>query len=219
MRREVARGAPEFIMGALRLRKKHVVGGLSALFALIFAFGAFVLLQGPTPRVPDSFTTARLQGSVIAQDIVATVSQSNDQLTEIARYDLAGDYSAALDASARALTEAEETSRRAAELSKELETMVMDLGEIYPTEARSKAQAAILAQVQVITRLVSYNSMLTQLLEELRLKLRASMNGAASPGVDVQKRLDGINLEIRNINVLSKEFSELMKEFDAYYGK
>lgn len=219
MRREVARGALKSIMGLPRLRKKHITGLLSALFAFAFVFGAYILLHGPMPQVPNTFVTARLQGSVIAQDIVATVSQSNNQLTEIARYDLAGDYSAALDASARALNETQEASRHAAELSKELETMVMNLDQIYPPEARAKAQSAIVAQVQVITRLVSYNTMLTQLLEELRLKLRANMNGVESPGINIQERIDGINKEIRNINTLSKEYYDLMKEFDAYYKK
>lgn len=219
MRREVARDALNRIMELPRIKKKHITSLLSVLFALILAGGTFVLLKGPTPTVPDSFTAARLQGSVIAQDIVQTVSQSNDQLTEISRDDRAGDYYAALDVSARALNETKEVPKRAVELSKELEIMLNSLEAVYPVEAREKAQAAIVAQVQIITKLVSYNDQLTQLLEELRLKLRANLNGAASPGVAIQDRIDGINREIRSINALSKEFSDLMKEFDSFYPK
>ena len=201
------------------MKKKHITGLLSALFSFVLAGGVYALFQGPTPAVPDSFTAARLQGSILAQDIVQTVSNSNEQLAEISRDDNAGDYQAALEVSARALNDAKEVPQHAVKLSKELEIMLGGLAEVYPVEARAKAQEAIVAQIQVITKLVAYNDMLTQLLEELRLKLRANLNGVASPGVAVQDRIDGINREIRNINILSKEFSDAMKEFDSYYGK
>src|SRR3989338_2457030 len=204
---------------SFRIRKRHLRSVATAIVAGFLLYVAWTFFAGPRPHVPNEFNAARLQGALIAQEIVDVVSESNDRLYLISTYDVGGDYRAALDLSARALEENKAVADSAVSLSKQLEVMLRNLEQVYPPEAQTKAQGAILAEVQLINKLISYSQLLSQLLEELRLKLKAHLNGVASPGIEIQTRVDEINREIRNINALNQEFIESMKEFDRYFSK
>jgi len=201
------------------IKKKHVRRFFFTAALIVLVFGLFQFFKGPGLNLPEKFVTARLQGTAIAQDIVGLISQSNARLDQISTYDLLGDYAAALEISAEALGENKIVTSRAIELSKQLEIMLLNLEQVSPYEAQKKAQSAILTEVQLINRLISYSDQLKQLLEELKLKLRAKLNGVKSPGVEIQGRIAEINREIRNINLLNSEFAQSMNEFDDFFQK
>ena len=200
----------------LRIKKKYIRRGTLLLFVGFFVFGIWQLARGPVPTVPESFSSARLQGAAIASEIVDITSQSNSKLQQVSHYDRVGDYQAALNV-VGSIEANGGVSERATQLTKELEIMARSLPEIYPEEARTRAQSAILAEVQLVNKLLAYNALYGQLLEEVRLKLRAHANGVSSPGVDLQSRIKDINREIRNINILNQEFLDSMKDFDRYF--
>lgn len=207
-------------IGPLHIKKKHIERGVVfTVLGVLAAGGTWLVFIGPAPTVPQEFTQARLEGSLVAKEIVGLISQSNSRLNQISDYDRLKDYVAALEVSIQALDEGKEVPDKAVELSKRLELMTINLSEVYPEKARTKAQSAILTEVQLIHKLISYSNLQRQLLEELRLKLRAHLNGVESPGVEIQGRIEDINREIRNINVLNQEFNDLMKEFDTYFVK
>jgi hypothetical protein len=88
--------------------------------------------------------------------------------------------------------------------------MAKNLAQISPASASQKALEAVSSETALISRLITYNDYLTQLLEVLRGKFLGKNSNDKIPEL-IQK----LNNEAQAINDLNQKFNETMKEFDA----
>ncbi len=184
---------------------------LLILFIIIILIGYFVLrfLTVETRNVPEDFLRARQEASLIASEIVAISNESTNNLNEIAELDKEGKYTEALVLISQELKRNRQAREKAIKLSVQLETMAKNLSQISPASASQVALQAISSETALISRLITYNEYLTQLLEVLREKFLGK-----SDGDKILELLVKINGEIQAINDLNRKFNEVMGEFD-----
>jgi len=184
---------------------------LLILFIIILLLAYFVLrfLTVETKNVPEDFLRARQEASLIASEIVAISNESTNNLNEIAELDKSGKYTEALVLISQELERNRQAREKAIKLSVELETMAKNLSQISPASTSQVALQAISSETALISRLISYNDYLTQLLEVLREKFLGK-----SDGDKISELISKINDEARAINDLNQKFNEVMGEFD-----
>lgn len=184
---------------------------LLILFIIIILAAYFVLrfFWVDVKNIPEDFLRARQEASLIAQDIVTISNESTNSFTEIARLDKERKYTEALVLISKELERNRQAREKAIKLSVQLETMAKNLAQISPSSAGQKALEAISSETALISRLITYNDYLTQLLEILQGKFLGKNQGDKIPELIAQ-----INGEIQAINDLNQKFNETMKEFD-----
>ncbi|MBN2197767.1 hypothetical protein JW698_01015 [Candidatus Wolfebacteria bacterium] len=185
---------------------------LLILFIIIILIAYFVLrfLAIDLKEVPEEFLIARQEASIIASEIVAISSQSAGNFKEIARLDGEKKYNEALDLISQELERNKQAREKAIELSLQLEIMTNNLSQIFPSSASQIALGAITSETTLISRLITYNDYLNQLLEILGDKFLGNGNGDK-----IMELIEKINEEARAINELNDKFNEAMKEFDS----
>jgi len=181
------------------------------LFVFIILLAYFVLrfLMVDVKNIPEDFLRARQEASLIAQDIVAVSNESSNTFDEIAKLDKERRYSEALVLVSRELQRNREAREKAIKLSVQLETMAKNIAQISPSSDGQKALQAISSETALISRLITYNDYLTQLLEILQDKFLGKNQGDRIPELIAQ-----INGEIQAINDLNQKFNDIMKDFD-----
>jgi len=184
-------------------------------FLILFIFIVFTtffilrfLILEPK-NVPADFLKARQEASLIAQEIVLFSNQSSDSLRQIAQLDEEKKYTEALILVSQELERNRQAREKAIRLSAQLEIMAKNLSQISPASASQIALEAISSETALISRLITHNDYLTQLLEILRNKFLGKANGDKIPELIGQ-----INNEVQAINDLNKKFNKMMKEFD-----
>lgn len=179
-------------------------------FLVIVVGGYFWGRMGLTSqRVPASFTDARLQAAIIAQDIVGASNQIAEKIGEVANLDKARETKEALDKTLELLEKSAEVKGKATELSKELEKMTAALPEIKSEEARAAALEAISDHLALISRLISYSDYLANLLTSLRNRFEGLEANPQIGGLITQ-----INAEVTAINNFNRQATEALEKFD-----
>jgi hypothetical protein len=186
---------------------------IAALFALIVLIGYFIFyfITVDPKSVPSEFLMARQEASAIAEEIVGLSSQSAGNLTEISRLDQEGKYSDALNLISEELERNRQAREKAIGLSSQLELMATNIAGISPASASQVALQAVSSETTLISRLITYNDYLNQLLEVLRDKFMGLSNGNSIPDL-----ISKINNEATAINDLNKKFNDLIEDFDSF---
>lgn len=180
----------------------------------VLALGGFVaitLAGSSSEGVPQAFSDARLQGALIAQNIVVLSNESAQDLEKINQLDKEGNFTEALTLVTAAVARSQEIRDEAVRLSAELEKMTTSLSEISSLSARQAALEAIGDHLALINRLINYSGYLAQLLEVLRNRFL----GNFSDRNQVEGLIRDINAEVEAINSFSVEASEAIDRFDA----
>ena len=180
---------------------------LAIIFAAYFVV-RFLVVENRS--VPIDFLKARGEASLIAQEIVRFSDDSALRIEDIARLDEEKKYTEALVLVSGEIERNRKARDRAIELSSRLETMARNLSEISPSSAGQRALEALSSETALISRLITYNDYLGQLLDVLRQKFLGR-----SDGDRIQELIQKINDEARAINDLNRKFNEAMREFDA----
>ncbi len=184
---------------------------LIIIFVLVLAI--FLLLRFIPIRpknVPGDFLKARQEASLAAKKIVSISDESSNNIKEVSKLDEERKYSEALNIISRELERNREARGKAIQLSIQLEIMAKNLAQISPASAGQKALEAVSSETALISRLITYNDYLTQLLEVLKVKFLRNGGGDGVPEL-IQK----INNEAQAINDLDKKFNDAMKGFDS----
>ncbi len=191
------------------LRSRRTKITLAVFFVLAIAFVGTKLLQRSNGNIED-FSKARLQGALIAQQIVDLSNQSAQDLEKINQLDREKNFTEALNITNDLIKRSQQIRDLAVQLSQELERMTRALSDINSFEARQAALESISSRLALITRLVSYSNYLSQLLETLRDRF----SGTTSGDQRVSQLVDQINAEVRAINNFNNEASRAMERFD-----
>ena len=152
---------------------------------------------------------ARQEAASIALVIVGMSDQSATNIDRISELDAEHKYREALTLVTDEIQRNNEARQKAIELSNQLEKMANNLSGIYPVSSAQVALQAVSSETTLISRLITYNDYLNQLLDVLRRKFAGQIDGNEVPEL-VQK----INNEAQAINDLNREFNDQMKIFD-----
>jgi hypothetical protein len=181
------------------------------IFTIIILLAYFVIqfLIADTKTIPDDFLRARQEASLIAQEIVFSSNESVSTFSEISNLDKEGKYAEALTLVSQEIERNRQAREKAIKLSVQLEIMARNISKISPASAGQIALEAITSETALISRLVTYNSYLSQLLDLLRDKFLGKSDGDNIPELIIK-----INDEIQAINDLNQKFNKMMEEFD-----
>ncbi len=161
-------------------------------------------------NVPPDFLKARQQAASIALVIVNMSNESATNIDTISELDAGHKYREALALVAEEIQRNNDARQKAIELSNQLVEMANNLSGIYPASSAQVALQAVTSETTLISRLITYNDYLNQLLGVLQKKFAGQVDGNEVPEL-VQK----INNEAQAINDLNREFNDQMKIFDA----
>lgn len=163
-------------------------------------------------KVPNDFLKARQEASLVANNIVVLSNESVGDLGKIYELDKKGNYEEALSLLANELERNRQAREKAVELSAQLEKMARAVPEISPASASQSAIQAISSETALISRLITYNDYLFQLLEILRSKFLGETKNSSE---QISELINKINDEVKAINELDRKFNEVMEKFDG----
>ena len=191
----------------MRIRVVSVIVG-----ALIIGGGVYAILQSnrAASSVPDDFTTARMQGALISQNIVDLSNTLDANLGKINQLDKEKNYTQALALTQQLLQQSRDIRAQAVGLSKELEVMAQNLDSIHSSDARQAALEAISDRLALISRLINYSGYLEDLLNALGNRFAGSAPGNAQVSAIVNE----INSEVTAINNFNNNAGAAMEKFD-----
>ena len=172
------------------------------------------LIQGDS-RVPQQFTDARLQGAIIAQNIVNLSNQSAADLEKVNTFDQERNYGDALTLTANLVTQSQQIRDQAVALSAQVGEMTKALSDISDINARQAALESISSRLALINQLVSYSADLSRLLDVLRIRF-AGQGGTAT---EVNALVTQINIDVNAINSFNSQAGQAMDRFDTIVGK
>ena len=182
------------------------------LFIILIAYLLTRVLLVDSKSVPSDFLKARQQASLIAQEIVSLSNETTNNLNNISELDKERKYKEALSIISQEFEHNRLAREKAVALATQLETMTKNISGITPPDAGQKALEAVSSEVALISRLVTYNDYLVQLLGILQSKFSGQ---SGNSGDKVQELIQKINDEARAINDLIRKFNEAMDGFDS----
>ena len=180
-------------------------------FAVVISGYVVVHLVASLGGVPQEFNEARLQGALIAQNIVDLSNKSASDLGKINELDRQRNFNEALALTTQVIAQSQEIRNQAVALSSEIEKMTRSLSGIGSDEARQAALESITSRLALISRLINYSASLENLLSVLRNRFA----GAPSSHTKVQGMIDQINAEVTAINSFNNQAVQAMERFDA----
>lgn len=188
------------------------------LFLLIISI-AYFLVYFLTPeriKIPEEFLKARKDASLIAEEIIVISNETAGNIAVISELDGEAKYAEALRLISGEIERNRQAREKAVDLSKRLELMARNLSGIYPASAGQIALEALSSETALISRLISYNDYLFQLMNFLKEKF---VSDAQNTNGEVAELIKKINKEAKTINDLDKNFNDLMEKFDASVNK
>ena len=179
-------------------------------FIVVGTYLAITLARSFGGGVPTAFSEARMQGALIAQNIVDTSNKSVSDLEQINKFDKEGNFTEALNLITVEVSRSQDIRDQAVKLSAELEKMTTALSGLKSFEARQAALEAIGNHLSLISRLVNYSGYLGRLLEVLRNRFV----GNFSDSERVTDLVNRINAEVKAINDFNAQAEEAIGRFD-----
>ncbi len=188
---------------------------LGAVGTVIVGTLGFRLLS--SNAIPQDFIDARIQGAIIAQNIVGLSNQSVNDLEKINQLDQQGNYVEATNVALEAIQKSRDIRNQAVELSNQVSKMTAALSGINSFEARQAALEAISNRLALIGKLINYSDYLSQLLQALQSKFAGQRGLPAGKAGDhnVEVIINQLNAEVTAINSFNGQSTQAMNRFDA----
>lgn len=202
-------------MAEMTPKKVIVISLVSALVILGVGF-LFSKVNGGT-YIPATFFQARVAGAGAAKNIALLVGNSLANLSKIEAADKAGNSFKALELVQYEQNNSQDKQNAALALSAHLEEMARATNDITPPEARQLSVQAVTTGVSMVSRLIDYNGLLSQLFVGLNARFSGQGQPGGSPSVsDLVSRLNG---DATMINDLNQQFNSLLDQFDQKFVK
>lgn len=177
---------------------------------VVMIIGTLSLRFLSSNAVPQDFIDARVQGAIIAQNIVGLSNQSVNDLEKINQFDQQGNYTEATNVAIETIQKSKDIRNQAIELSNQVSKMTAALSGIDSFEARQAALEAISNRLALIGRLINYSDYLAQLLQALQAKFAGQRSNN-----NVEIIINQINAEVTAINSFNGQSTQAMNRFDA----
>jgi DNA repair ATPase RecN len=189
---------------------------------IILAFVALVVIGYLVVRfmdaktgVPQDFTDARLQGAIIAQNIVNLSNDSTANLEQVNTLDQAHDYASALKIVTNLVSQSEDLRNQAVALSNQIGAMTQALSGISDFNAQQAALESISNRLALINQLINYSGDLSQLLTVLQERF----SGTGGTNAEIAALVNQINTDVNAINNFNSQAGQAMDRFDAIVSK
>lgn len=188
---------------------------------IIFGIGGIAVVAGAllvwklgfsAGYVPKEFAEARLQGAVIAQDIVNTSNQIDNDLAAISQNEASDNVDEAITLDVQLIQKSQNLRAQAVDLSNEMEKMTVAVAKVKSDDARALALGAVADRLTIINRLISYSDNLTQLLGALHDRFTGKVFDNSA---QVKYLIGQINQEVQDINAYNAHAGQTMDKFDA----
>lgn len=163
--------------------------------------------------VPIEFLEARRRAVNSANKIISLTEQSASNLEHINGADQRGDYTKGLELVTAEIDRGEDIRNTAVDLSEDLRDMAVTLGEVRPSDAATIGFRAMTVGIELVQRLISYNSNLQELFNTLQTRLES--NGDEQTRTRIIELIGALNDEALVINNLGSEYGNLMIQFDG----
>lgn len=185
-----------------------------AIFCLIViaVISFFVVSWGS--NIPTEFKEGRNLASLAAKDIVYLLDETSDNLKKIKTLEQKQDWRGALDIVYSEIEKNKTVSKKALDLTNQLERMARAVPEIEPASARETAIVAISSEVALVTTLNSY---INGDLNELLSLLRSRLTGMGGDYITMNELISSLNKKKDSINLMNDQFVKLMGDFDKNY--
>lgn len=181
---------------------------------MLLILAAYFIAQFFIPKskkIPPDFLRAKQEASLIASQIIYISDKTARNISQISDFDKNKQYEEALKLISQELGNNREAREKAVNLSANLEIMTKNISEIVPLAVGRLVLEAVGSETTLISRLISYNDYLVNLLEILQQKFLGKEKNADDKISDL---INKINNEAQAINSLDKNFNNLMAEFD-----
>lgn len=200
----------ENIISDLYLKIPRRIKILIAFILIILVAYFFVRIITPDPKnIPEEFLRAKQQSALIAKEIVDISGQTSDNIKDISELDKQQKYEEALKLVSQEIEHNRQAREKAISLSNQLEIMAKNISAIQPLSLSQAAVQAVSYETTLISRLISYNDYLVQLLEILKNKFSGEEKNADGK---IAELITKINTEAQTINDLNDQFNSAMEK-------
>jgi len=182
---------------------------------MVVGYAVVQLTQGKS-GVPQNFTDARLQGAIIAQNIVNLSNQSTADLVQVNAFDEKRDYASALALTTNLVTQSQDIRDQAVALSSQVGNMTNALSGISDFGAQQAALESISSRLAVVNQLINYSADLSRLEDALRGRFAGT--GTTTPA-EIDALVNQVNTDVNAINNFNSQAGQAMDRFDGIVGK
>jgi len=202
----------------MRRHRKELTLVLVSIFSTIILVVGFSYLPNTNggfsePYVSAEFLEARRRVGNDADKITNLTNISRENLDEIKKADIEGNYTTGLALIADEIDRNDDIRNTAEDLSEDLRDMAKYLDTVQPREATEIAVGAVTVGIELVQRLIVYNNNADDLFDTLQVRFQNG--GDEETRAKIEKLISTMNDDASAINSLSNEYRSLMIRFDG----
>jgi hypothetical protein len=181
------------------------------IFALLISggYGIISLLSLNPISIPEAFNLSRMQTALISEDIINLSNQIKTGVSKVNELEEKKDYKGAFNTLSEINLKILDVRAKAFELSKDLQTMTLELNNIKAGGAEKFALASITNRVTIINHLINYTDYLSQLNSALEKRFYGKDNKD-----EILSLINKINAEVDAINEANEKAKADIQKFD-----
>jgi len=160
-------------------------------------------------NIPEAFNLSRMQTALISEDIINLSNQIKTGVSKVNELEEKKDYKEAFNTINEINLKILSIREKAIELSKELQTMTLELNNIKAGGAEKFALASITNRITIINHLINYSDYLFQ----LNLALEKRFYGKDNKE-EILSLINKINAEVDAINEANEKAKTEIQKFD-----
>jgi hypothetical protein len=192
-------------MRFLKSKKFYLIFALS----ILIGYGLIKLFSFNTVNIPEAFNSSRMQTALISEDIINLSNQIKTGVLKVNELEGKKDYKGAFNTLSEINLKILNVREKAFELSKDLQTMTLELNNIKAGGAEKFALASITNRVTIINHLINY----TDYLSQLNLALEKRFYGKDNKD-EILSLINKINAEVDAINEANEKAKADIQKFD-----
>ena len=160
-------------------------------------------------NIPEAFNLSRMQTALISEEIINLSNQIKTGVSKVNELEEKKDYKGAFNTLSEINLKIINVREKAFELSKELQTMTLELNNIKAGGAEKFALASITNRVTIINHLINYTDYLSQLNSALEKRFYGKDNKD-----EILSLINKINAEVDAINEANEKAKADIQKFD-----
>jgi hypothetical protein len=192
-------------MGFLKSKKFYLIFAL----LILMGYGLVKLFSSNKLNIPEAFNLSRMQTALISEDIINLSNQIKNGVSKVNELEEKKDYKEAFNTISEINLKILDVRTKAFELSKELQTMTLELNNIQAGGAEKFALASITNRVTIINHLINYTDYLSQLNSALEKRFYGKENKD-----EILSLINKINAEVDAINEANEKAKADIQKFD-----
>ena len=160
-------------------------------------------------NIPEAFNLSRMQTALISEEIINLSNQIKTGVSKVNELEEKKDYKGAFNTLSEINLKILNVRAKAFELSKDLQTMTLELNNIKAGGAEKFALASITNRVTIINHLINYTDYLSQLNSALEKRFYGKDNKD-----EILSLINKINAEVDAINEANEKAKTDIQKFD-----